>query len=212
MKYINRKALHQRIFHRLMWEASLIGIHFHYLYYAENSLLGNIEAIEASIPVEIRKATEYDLNDMTKRSNPKSGEYFEHATAIGSTSYVAINQNKVAGYIWVNRRIIDLLGMYIIDLPENGCYTHRAFVYPEYRRKRVFQSLLHSVYRDMKNKGCIFAGALIHKPNIPPIAVHKRLGAKFQNAHILKLPRIKPIIVGKRFKMGISVSEIERNN
>ncbi len=58
MEEIRRKPLLQSVSSRL---AGLIGIHFFNLYYAENSLLGNIETTEASIPIKISKATKEEL-------------------------------------------------------------------------------------------------------------------------------------------------------
>ena len=101
--------------------------------------------------------------------------------------------------------------MFITDLPTNGSYTHGGYVFPEYRGKKIFQSLKHSVYTDLKSKGCYFTGALVDKTNVVSILVQKRFEARFQNARLLKLPGIEAITIGKQFLMGISVSDPERN-
>lgn len=205
VKKIRKKPLLRRILVRL---PGLIGIHFFNLYYAEKNLTGKIETIETSILIEVIKATKEDLNQiLIKRSGFQIKryflrKYFEHVNAAGSICYVAKSQNKITGYIWVNQRIINCNKMHIMDLPDNGSFTHGGYMFPEYRRNNIFQSLLCFVYNNMKNKGCIFTGAFIDKYNYPSIAVRKCFQPKFQNARILKIPGIKPIIIGKRFELG----------
>jgi len=58
----------------------------------------------------------------------------------------------------------------------------------------------------MKQKNCTFTANLVGQDNAPSIAARKRFGVVFQNARFLKLPGFKPLIVGKKFLMGKSLS------
>ena len=40
---------------------------------------------------------------------------------------------------------LDLVGHIVAQLPLGGAYNYNSFVFPEYRGKRVFQSMIHLV-------------------------------------------------------------------
>lgn len=202
---MKRKLLLQRIASRI---AGLFGIRFYNLYYVEKKLLTNTESVEPSVELKIRNANAKDLSYIIKLLGNSIRKEFEYAMAIGSTCYVALHDGKVAGYSWVNCRIIYLNGMHVVTLPDNGSYNTNSYVFPECRGQKVFQSLISRIYSDMKKEGCTFTANLVDKSNAPSIAARKRFSVNFQNAQILKLPGLKPIIVGKPFVMGASLSSV----
>jgi hypothetical protein len=197
------KPLIQRIASRA---AGIFGIRFYNLFYAEKSLRTEIEPVASPIELMVREAGDQDLAAIIDRLGPKIRDNFKSATAIGSTCFVALNEGRIAGYTWINRKNIDLVGHIVAQLPNGGAYNYNSFVFPEFRGKRVFQSMIHLVYTKMKQENCLFAANLVGQDNPPSIAARKRFGVIFQNARFLKLPGFKPLIVGKKFIMGKSLS------
>jgi len=62
------------------------------------------------------------------------------------------------------------------------------------------------VYTELRERGYGFAGNLVDRANAPSIAARRKLGAHFQRARILKLPGLRPRIIGRRFVMGQTAS------
>jgi len=199
---MSSKPFIQRIASRT---AGFFGVQFFNLYYGEKNLPSDIEPVDSPIALQIRKASDEDLNAVIDRLGAKTRKNFEGAKAIGSTCYIAVNEGKIAGYTWVNREFIDLVGNIAAKLPKGGSYNYNSYVFPEYRGKRVFQSMIQLVYMTMKQEGCMFTANLVDKANAPSVAARKRFGVIFQNARFLKLPGFRPLMVGKKFVMGKSV-------
>jgi ribosomal protein S18 acetylase RimI-like enzyme len=200
---LSGKPLLQRAASRL---AGFFGVRLYDLYYVEKNLLTEIEAVESPIELTIREATDQDLETIMDRLGPKIRQNFQNAGAIGSICFIALHQGNIAGYTWINRRYIDLVGHIAAALPAEGAYNYNSYVFPEYRGKRVFQSMIRLVYLKMKQENRKFAANLVDKDNQPSIAARERFGATFQSARFLKLPGCRPLIVGKKFIMGKTVS------
>jgi len=173
--------------------ARFLGIHFYDLYYGEKDLLKPPEPVIPSLPTEVRLATVEDLDSIIYRIGEETRREFDHNTVIGSVCYVAFHEDTVSGYIWVNRQIIDLVGMYVAKLPARHAFTHNAFVFPEYRGKRIYQYLRQTVCREMQKSDCLSIACLVDKANARPIRALKCEGIRFYNSPVLKLPFIKPI-------------------
>jgi ribosomal protein S18 acetylase RimI-like enzyme len=193
----------QRVLSRL---AGFFGIRFYDLYYVEKSLLTEIETVDSSIALIVREATAQDLENIMERLGPKTRKNFHTAGAIGSTCFVALHEGNIAGYTWMNRRYIDLVGHIAAKLPAEGSYSYNSYVFPEYRGKRVFQSMIRLVYLKMQQENRKFTANLVDKDNLPSITARERFGATFQNARFLKLPGFHPLAVGRKFVMGKTVS------
>jgi len=173
--------------------ARFFGIHFYDLYYCERALSSSVEPVVPSVPTRVRLATTEDLNRIICRIGGETCRKFDHNAAIDSICYVALHEDTVTGYIWVNRQIIDLVGMYVVKLPARHSFCHNAFVFPEYRRKKIYQYLRHAVCSEMYASGCVSIACFVDKANTQPIKVLKRQGMKFHNAPVLKLPFVNPI-------------------
>ena len=187
--------------------AGIFGVRFYNLYYAEKSLLADIESVDSPIELLVREAADEALTAIVDRLGPDIRKNFKSATAIGSTCFVALSESSIAGYTWINRQYIDLVGHIVAQLPLGGAYNYNSFVFPEYRGKRVFQSMIHLVYTKMKQENCTFTANLVGKDNVSSIAARRRFGVVFQNARFLKLPGFRPLIVGRKFLMGKSIPD-----
>ena len=175
--------------------ARFFGVRFYDLYYGERKLLPLLEPVIPSPPTEVREATDEDLNAIIRRIGGKAQKEFDHNIAIDSTCYVALHEDTIMGYIWVNQQIIDLVGMYLTKLPARHSFSHNAFIFPEYRRKKIYQYLRHTVCSEMYESGCLSIACLVDKANTWTIEALKHEGIKFHNAAVLKLPGLKPILL-----------------
>ncbi len=173
--------------------ARFFGIHFYDLYYCERALSSSVEPVVPSLPTRVRLATTEDLNRIICRIGGEIRRKFDHNAAIDSVCYVACHEDTITGYIWVNRQIIDLVGIYVAKLPARHSFSHDAFVFPEYRCKNIYQYLRHVVCSEMYESGCVSIACFVDKANIQPIKILKRQGMEFHNAPVLKLPFINPI-------------------
>ena len=147
-------------------------------------------------------AVEADLTAILARSDPAPVAEFTRARAIGSTCYVAMHGSEIAGYTWVNRSVVDMGGLVVARLPADGAYNYESLVFPEYRGKKIFQSLVGAVYSDMKAAGCTFTANLVDTHNAASIAARRRFGVAFQSARFLGIPLLGVIPLGRRFVVG----------
>jgi hypothetical protein len=174
--------------------SKFFGIQFYDLYYGEKVLLPPLEPVVPSLPTEVRLATPEDLNKIINRIGGETKREFDHNIAIDSTCHAAFHRGTITGYLWVNRQVIDLKGMYVAKLPARHSFSHHAFVFPEYRSKKIYQYLRHAVCSEMYNSGCLSIACFVDKANTQPIKVLKHEGIEFHNAAVLKLPGIKPVL------------------
>jgi len=187
--------------------AGFFGVHYFDLYYGEKDLRSGVEAVVSPIDLEIRRADEEDLEYVIGRMGPEIAKNFDHAKSIGSVCYVAVHDSKIAGYSWVNREVVDLVGMCVARLPQEGSYNYNSLVFEEFRGKKVFQNLMGAVYREMREEGCTFTANLVAKLNTPSVAARERFGVKFQGVRFVKFPLLDPISIGRRITVGAAVSD-----
>jgi hypothetical protein len=187
--------------------AGFFGVRYFDLYYGEKDLRGEVEEVASPIDLKVRRADERDLEHIIGRLGPGTKKNFDFARSIGSVPYVAVHDETIAGYSWCNREMVDLVGMCVARLPPEGSYNYNSLVFEEFRGKKVFQSLMGAVYREMKEAGCTFTANLVAKENKASVAARRRFGVKFQGVRFIKLPFADPIPVGKRFIVGAVTQE-----
>ena len=187
--------------------AGFFGVYYFDMYYGEKDLRVGVEEVASPIDLEVRRATGEDLEHIIGRLGPEIRKNFEHSKSIGSVCYVAVVDSKIAGYSWANREVVDLLGMCVARLPAEGSYNYNSLVFEEFRGKKVFQSLMGAVYREMREVGCKFTANLVAKGNAASVTARKRFGVKFQGVRFIKLPFLDPIPIGKRLVVGDAVSD-----
>ncbi|MFC1654446.1 GNAT family N-acetyltransferase [Myxococcota bacterium] len=187
--------------------AGLFGVYYYNLWYGEKDLRAGVEAVASPIDLEVRRAKAEDLDYIIGRLGSDIKKNFEHAKSIGSFSYVGVHEGKIAGYSWANREVVDLVGACVARLPREGSYNYNSLVFKEFRGKKVFQSLMAAVYREMRAEGCTFTANLVAKLNAPSVAARKRFGVKFQGVRFVKLPLLDPVPIGRRIAVGAAVSD-----
>lgn len=173
--------------------ARFFGIRFYDLYYGEKNLLSPPKSAVPSLPSEVRLATPGDLDRIICQVAGDTCTVFDHNNAIDSRCYVAFHEGAIAGYLWVNENVIDLLGMHIADLPPKSSFVHSLMVFPEHRRKGMFQYLFGAACKEMYTAGFHRVTCLVDKANRPAVEAFKHEGMEFHNAPVLKIAGIKPV-------------------
>jgi ribosomal protein S18 acetylase RimI-like enzyme len=158
-------------------------------------LLSLSEPVIPLCQAQVRIATPEDLNSIISRIGGETQKAFNHNAAIGSTCYVAVHEGVIAGYLWVNRQIIDLIGMHLAGLPPRNSFMHNVFVFPEHRRKRIFQFLFCAVCHEMQKAEFLSIACLVDKANKPSVEAFKGVGIQLHNAIVIKLPWAKPVLL-----------------
>lgn len=188
--------------HHLGNLAGKLGFNFLHMYYGEKDLNEPIPNIQAPINVEISCANAEDLEQIKRLISPGQVRMIQSYTDFGDTCLVAKCDGEIAGYSWWNRSEIRYGAYTLVRLPENMGYTFGSFVFPEFRGKKIFQCLTCAVYSSLKAQGCEFCCNLVDQANGPSVGARRNLGATFQPVRILKLPLIRPRIIGRGFVMG----------
>jgi len=140
-------------------------------------------------------ATIEDLDGIARRTGGETRKAFDHNIGMGSRCFVAFHKGTVTGYLWVNRQIVELVGMHVAKLPTGHSFSHSAFVFPEYRSKKIYQYLRYVVCTEMYESGCLAIACLVDKANTRSIDVLKKEGHDFRHAGVLKLPGNKFILL-----------------
>ncbi len=174
--------------------ARFFGLQFYDLYFGEKDLLSPTEPVAPLLSTEVRPATPEDLNRIIHRMGGETRREFEQNISLDSTCYVAFYAGAITGYLWVNREIISLTGMYVAPLPPRGSFMHNVFVFPEHRRKGIFQQLFHAACNEMRGAGFLSIACFVDKANSQSVDAFRNEGVEFNNAAVLKLPRVRPFL------------------
>ena len=180
--------------------AGLFGIRFYDMYYAHRALSSSTDSPDLPIAAQVRLATAKDLDAIVSRQGTSMRAGFTHCQDIGSTCYVGLEGASIAGYLWVNRQVVEMAGMHLARLPPGHAFSHGAYVFPEYRNRKFYQALRATVCNEMRNAGCHFMACLVDKAQAPSIHVLSREGMNFQHAAVLKLPGFRPIVMCNALK------------
>ena len=196
------KPLIQRFASRI---AALFGVHFYNLLYGEKSLLEKIETVMPAPEVRVDLAREVEIENLLRRLPPEQSRYCLTAREVGSECWIAWHGEEIAGYSWVNRQQVNLLGWYLFELPESGAYTYNSYVWPEYRGRKIFQLLTEAVYKHMQAEGFAFCGNLVDRSNAASIGARRIFGLVYQPAPVLKIPGRGPFVLGRLPELGMTV-------
>ncbi|MFC1883297.1 GNAT family N-acetyltransferase [Thermodesulfobacteriota bacterium] len=191
---MHKKPVTQVIASRMV---GFFGVRFFNLLYGQKDLLSHTESNSLTDYTHVRLANREDLDKIVALMGKEIKKRFERNLALESVCYVAECEGAIAGYLWTNRDVMSLLGMCLRELSENKIFLHDVFVFPEQRRKKIFHDLLHFIYNDMKNEGFHIVSCLVGKDNGPSITGFKKIGVKFGKAPVLKLPGIRPFVLGR---------------
>jgi len=180
-------------------------VHYYAMLYSEKSLVGGIEHIEAPDFLEVRAATGAELETILAGQSPDEAGISQRIVAAGGECLIAWRGGAMAGYSWIDRRQVLLLGNRVTDLPDEGAYTFNSYVWPDFRGRRVFQVLTESVYRLLAQEGFAFCCNLVDRNNAGSIGARLKFGVVTRPAPILKLPGVDPWSVRGPLPWGLSL-------
>jgi ribosomal protein S18 acetylase RimI-like enzyme len=184
--------------------AGLFGVHYYTMLYSEKSLVGEIEHIEAPDALEVRPASADDLEAIFARQTEEEERLGRRIHESGGQCLIAWWQDEMAGYSWLHRDRVLLLGDPLRRLPPEGGYTFNSWVWPEFRGRKVFQVLTEHVYRTLKAEGLAFCCNLVDRNNGGSIGARRKFNVAVRPAPILKLPGLDPFPLERRLPWNLS--------
>ena len=128
--------------------ARRLGFRWYDMYYLERSLERPIPELEANIPLEIAQATSDDQRQIFAGREARQHRRLERHFNSGRTlCYVARTGNELAGYSFLKSGLMDITGLDslelpILEMPDDTGLTHYSYVWPKFRRNRIFHALL----------------------------------------------------------------------
>ncbi len=185
--------------------AGVFGVQLFTLLYGEKPLLGNIERIEPSLEIRIRRAGASELEHLLQALPEGQADIYGTARANEADVWIAWHGGEMAGYTWANRHAAYLLNWRLLDLPAGGAFTFNNFVLPRYRGCRIAQCLSQAVYSDLKADGYSFCCHFVDRNNAASIAARSKFGFNYRPAPVLKLPGCRPLLLARRLRVGSTV-------
>ena len=185
--------------------AKILGIRYFDSLYGEKNLKTDIPSVESPLEHQIRLASEEEIRDIAGIQGGDTLFRFEFAMRNGSSCYIARAGDKPAGFTWVNTRVMMMDMMKVIDVPPGGSFHFNSVVFPEFRRNKLFQSMIYFVYNDLKDKGYEFTGNFVDRDNIASIKAREHFNVLFQTARIGRLPGLPLFSIGRKFTPGATL-------
>jgi len=154
--------------------------------------LTNMPSINTKIKVSVKRASMDDLKRIyVIRARNKNG--LSKRLNDGHLCFIAERKGDPVGYCWVAFRelyIIEIDRKIKFDNAEACIYD--VFVFPEYRRKKIYQKMLVEIFRFLKKKGYKKAFINVLSTNIPSQRGVEHVGFKrIKNVTFLKLFGLK---------------------
>ncbi len=175
-----------------------LGIRYYDLYYGQFSLGIPIAPVDGTATVSRAPADE--IARLIRNGDDALRASFERALAIESECWIAKVDGAVAGYTWINRACFDIVGLPAWPLPPGVAYHYQSYVFPAFRGRKVFQSMIAVVYEKLREEGWEIVANFVDTRNAPSIRARKKFGTKLSRTRILKLPAMKPIWLERAFR------------
>lgn len=187
--------------------ARAIGVRYFDSLYGEKNLHSQIPPAHSPLKHEIRLASKKEIREIARLQGGDIPFRFEFALKSGSSCYIAWAGEKPAGYTWINTRVMMMDMMKIIDVPPGGSFHFNSIVFPEFRRNKLFQCLIHRVYSDLKKQGYSFTGNFVDSNNTASIKARDHFNVLFQTARMGKIPGFPVFSIGRKFIPGASLEQ-----
>lgn len=164
-------------------------------YYFEKDLTEAITPVTPMLPIDVRKAGKEDINTLLNALS-KYEDCITRNQKYSSICYIAWYKDQIAGFTWLNTKLI-LVGEYIIgNLGPEGVFGFDSYILPEFRGKKVFTALIATGYSEMQEQGYKFGCNLTSVHNPPAIRARERFSAKRKRIYVIFLPFGLHILVG----------------
>ena len=167
-----------------------------------------IQEYPPEVPVAVRAMTVEDLDrfrDPRCRLPERRIADFADRLATGRLGVVAWLDDVVAAYGWltVTDHFEDWSGV-DVRLAEGEGYVYNGFVFPQFRGRRIYPSVLEWRLRTLRSLGCRMAYSIVSVTNAPTLRWHEKLGFVGDR----ELGHVK--IVGVRYRVGEPIPSIAR--
>lgn len=152
--------------------------------------LDNIPSVNTKIDVSVKRASLDDIRKMFQRDKNNLAKKLKE----GHVCFIAERKGDILGYCWVAFR-----ELYVreidrkIKFKKAEACIYDVFVFPDYRRKRIYQKMLVEIFRFLRKKGYEKVFINVLSTNIPSKRGVEHVGFK----------RIKNVIFFRLF--GLSV-------
>lgn len=189
----------------------VFGIQVHQLYYFEKDLLESIISITPSYPMDIRKAGMEDIKTLLNIVSKDSRQRIKRYQKYSSVCYIAWYKDQIAGYTWLNTKLVLLNGYSMGVLGPGGAFAFGSYVFPKFRGKKVFTALIAAYYSEMRQQGYKFEGNMTSIYNLPAIRARERFSAKRKRIYIILLPFNLHILLGGPIGKGKLIHRVGEN-
>jgi GNAT superfamily N-acetyltransferase len=169
-----------------------VGIRYFDLYRCETLLPPSGAPATA---LTVRPALPEELPELRRRiwGDARHDRDDERALALGGECWLALQDGQVAGCSWINRRVIDLPGLFTRPLERGWAYQSHSNTVPEFRGRGVFQTLIRVVGTQLARDGFTGVVNYVDAWNLPSIAARTRTGATLTRTRYIKLPFVPPL-------------------
>lgn len=175
-----------------------VGVRFFDFFYGERAIAEVPPHVEPTIALETRHARSTDFTAILARVGAAEAPRIRQAIGAGEVCVVAVSEGALTGFIFASLERVDLAGVPICALPANGAYVHTAYVFAEYRGRKVLQVLGRALHLALAERGCRFTCRLIDRENAPSLVGTERGGVHLRWAPVVKFPGAAPFFVPPR--------------
>lgn len=157
--------------------------------------LTNIPSINTKIKVSVKRASLDDIRKIyVKRARNKNS--LSKRLNDGHLCFIAERKDDIVGYCWVAFR-----ELYVSEIDKKIKFNnaeaclYSVFVFPEYRRKRIYQKMLVEIFRFLRKKGHKKAFINVLSTNIPSQRGVEHVGFKsIKNVTFFRLFGLKKYV------------------
>ena len=146
----------------------------------ENRLAGPLELLPAEPDLVIREMDESDLQRFREpESLLKERRIADFAARLksGRRGFLALAAGRACGYGWLSRQTeIDARCGIEISPGEDEGYIYDGFMFPAFRRRRVYARLLCTRLDWLKREGCRRVYSIVFSDNVPALNAHWQVG------------------------------------
>jgi ribosomal protein S18 acetylase RimI-like enzyme len=146
----------------------------------ERSLDDAFPEYPPSIPIIVREITQEDI-DRFRQPQSLLREHrvaeFAERLKTGRVGVIALADDRVAGYAWLSQgtELDRWLGIEV-SMQEGEGYLLDMFIFPHFRRHRIYPSLQLHRFNCLRRLGCRIAYGIVAANNFPALKWHERLG------------------------------------
>lgn len=137
--------------------------------------------IPSPITLSFRFGTKKDIDSMDNMYydyDAKGKKYSKNQFDKGDNCVLAINNNRIIGYVWIMKNYMELSKYNHIPISIKRSYIYKGFVLKEFRGKRVLNAIDNYIINILNKEGKKFIVTTVEISNKSSIKARDRLGFK----------------------------------